>query len=36
MPDWPIEMGAYGRLVREFCSKLGLEDATLVGNSMGG
>jgi pimeloyl-ACP methyl ester carboxylesterase len=36
MPSWPIEMGAYGRLVRDFCEKLGLGGATLVGNSMGG
>ena len=36
MPEWPIEMGAYGRLVRDFCAELGLEGATLVGNSMGG
>lgn len=36
MPSWPIEMPAYGRLVHDFCEKLGLERATLVGNSMGG
>lgn len=36
MPEWPIEMGAYGRLLRDFCAELGLEGATLVGNSMGG
>jgi pimeloyl-ACP methyl ester carboxylesterase len=36
MPEWTIEMGAYGRLVRDFCEKLGLHGATLVGNSMGG
>lgn len=36
MPSWPIEMAAYRQLVLEFCEKLGLSGATLVGNSMGG
>ncbi len=36
MPEWPITMEGYGRLVREFCEKLDLGGATLVGNSMGG
>ncbi len=37
MPSWPIDMPAYGRLLRDFCEKLGVgSDATLVGNSMGG
>jgi pimeloyl-ACP methyl ester carboxylesterase len=36
MPSWEIEMSAYGRLLGDFCEKLGLERATLVGNSMGG
>jgi pimeloyl-ACP methyl ester carboxylesterase len=36
LPEWPIAMDAYGRLVRDFCAELGLEGATLVGNSMGG
>ncbi|MBS1675881.1 MAG: alpha/beta fold hydrolase [Actinobacteria bacterium] len=36
LPDWPIGMEAYGRLVQEFCEQLGLGGATLVGNSMGG
>lgn len=37
MPSWPIEMPAYGRLLHDFCEKLGLDDGvTLVGNSMGG
>jgi pimeloyl-ACP methyl ester carboxylesterase len=36
-PSWPIEMPAYGRLVHDFCEKLGIERvAALVGNSMGG
>jgi pimeloyl-ACP methyl ester carboxylesterase len=37
MPSWPIEMHAYGRLLHDFCEKIGVErGATLVGNSMGG
>lgn len=37
MPTWPIDMPAYGRLLRDFCEKLGLgKDVTVVGNSMGG
>ena len=37
MPSWPIDMPAYGRLLHDFCEKLGIgSGATLVGNSMGG
>lgn len=36
MPSWPIEMAAYGQLLHDFCEKLGVERATVVGNSMGG
>jgi pimeloyl-ACP methyl ester carboxylesterase len=36
MPSWEIEMSAYGRLLNDFCEKLGLEGTTLVGNSVGG
>lgn len=37
MPDWEISMAAYGRMLNEFCERLGLERvAALVGNSMGG
>lgn len=37
MPSWPIEMPAYGRLLHDFCEKLGIAGgATVVGNSMGG
>jgi pimeloyl-ACP methyl ester carboxylesterase len=36
MPSWTIDMHAYGQLLNDFCEKLGLEGATLVGNSMGG
>jgi pimeloyl-ACP methyl ester carboxylesterase len=37
MPSWTIDMFAYGRLLHDFCEKLGADGgATLVGNSMGG
>jgi pimeloyl-ACP methyl ester carboxylesterase len=36
MPSWQIEMSAYARLIGAFCEQLGIEEATLVGNSMGG
>jgi pimeloyl-ACP methyl ester carboxylesterase len=37
MPSWTIDMHAYGRLLHDFCEKLGIVGgATLVGNSMGG
>ena len=37
MPSWEITMGNYGRLVHDFCERLGIERvAALVGNSMGG
>jgi pimeloyl-ACP methyl ester carboxylesterase len=36
MPSWPIDMAAYGRLLHDFCEKLGVSGATVVGNSMGG
>lgn len=37
MPSWPIDMPTYGRLIHDFCEKLGIERvAALVGNSMGG
>lgn len=37
MPEWPISMPAYGRLIHDFCDELGIERvAALVGNSMGG
>jgi pimeloyl-ACP methyl ester carboxylesterase len=36
MPTWKIGMAAYGRMIHDFCEKLGLEGTTLVGNSMGG
>jgi len=37
MPSWPIEMPVYGRLIHDFCEKLGIDRvAALVGNSMGG
>jgi pimeloyl-ACP methyl ester carboxylesterase len=36
MPSWEISVPAYGLLIDEFCVRLGLDGATLVGNSMGG
>lgn len=37
MPAWSISMGDYGRLVHDFCERLGIDRvAALVGNSMGG
>jgi pimeloyl-ACP methyl ester carboxylesterase len=36
MPSWPVDIPAYGRLLHDFCEKLGVESGTLVGNSMGG
>jgi pimeloyl-ACP methyl ester carboxylesterase len=36
MPDWEIDMPAYGRLLHDFCDEVGIEGATVVGNSMGG
>lgn len=36
-PSWEISMGNYGRLIHDFCERLGLDRvAALVGNSMGG
>jgi pimeloyl-ACP methyl ester carboxylesterase len=36
MPPWKISMPAYGRFVRDFCERLGIERCSLIGNSMGG
>jgi len=37
LPSWEISMANYGRLIHDFCERLGLEQvAALVGNSMGG
>jgi pimeloyl-ACP methyl ester carboxylesterase len=36
MPPWEISIPAYGDLVRDFAASLGLERATIVGNSLGG
>lgn len=37
MPSWEITMANYGRLVHDFCERLGIDRvAALVGNSMGG
>ncbi len=36
MPSWEISIPAYGQLVHDFCDELGVGDAAIVGNSMGG
>jgi pimeloyl-ACP methyl ester carboxylesterase len=37
LPSWQIDMPNYGRLIHDFCEKLGIDRAAaLVGNSMGG
>jgi pimeloyl-ACP methyl ester carboxylesterase len=36
MPPWDISIPAYGDLVLDICSALGLERVTIVGNSLGG
>jgi pimeloyl-ACP methyl ester carboxylesterase len=36
MPPWVISIPAYGRFLRDFCERLGIERCSLVGNSMGG
>jgi pimeloyl-ACP methyl ester carboxylesterase len=37
MPSWDISMANYGRLIHDFCERLGIDQvAALVGNSMGG
>lgn len=37
MPSWQIDVPAYGRLVHDFCEKVGIgPGATIVGNSLGG
>jgi pimeloyl-ACP methyl ester carboxylesterase len=37
MPFWEISMANYGRLIHDFCERLGIDRAAaLVGNSMGG
>lgn len=36
MPPWEISIPAYGELVRDFCGELALDDAAIVGNSLGG
>jgi pimeloyl-ACP methyl ester carboxylesterase len=37
LPEWELDVPAYGRLIRDFCEKLDLgSDVVLVGNSLGG
>ncbi len=36
MPPWQLTIPAYGRFLRDFCERLGIDRCSLVGNSMGG
>jgi 3-oxoadipate enol-lactonase len=36
MPPWQISIESHGRLLHDFCEALGVRDAAVVGNSMGG
>jgi pimeloyl-ACP methyl ester carboxylesterase len=36
MPEWDISVEAYGRMLPEFCDRLGVGQCAIVGNSMGG
>jgi pimeloyl-ACP methyl ester carboxylesterase len=36
MPPWELTIPAYGRFVRDFCERVGIDRGSLVGNSMGG
>jgi pimeloyl-ACP methyl ester carboxylesterase len=36
MPPWEITIPAYGRFVRDFCERLGIDRCSIAGNSMGG
>jgi pimeloyl-ACP methyl ester carboxylesterase len=36
MPSWEISMPAYGRLLHDFCERLGIPACAVVANSMGG
>ncbi|MFL5908940.1 MAG: alpha/beta fold hydrolase [Solirubrobacterales bacterium] len=36
MPPWEITIPNYGRFLRDFCERLGIDRCSLVGNSMGG
>jgi pimeloyl-ACP methyl ester carboxylesterase len=36
IPPWEISITAYGRFMRDFCERLGIERCSLIGNSMGG
>jgi pimeloyl-ACP methyl ester carboxylesterase len=36
MPPWEISIPAYGRFLRDFCERIGVDRCSVVGNSMGG
>jgi len=36
MPSWQLTIPSYGRFLRDFCERVGVERCAIVGNSMGG
>ena len=36
LPPWEITIPNYGRFLRDFCERLGIDRASVIGNSMGG
>ena len=36
MPPWEVSIPAYGELVRDFATEVGLDDVAIAGNSLGG
>jgi pimeloyl-ACP methyl ester carboxylesterase len=36
LPPWEISIPAYGRFLRDFCERVGVESCSLIGSSMGG
>jgi pimeloyl-ACP methyl ester carboxylesterase len=36
LPDWELSIPNYGRLLLDFCERLGVGDCALIGHSMGG
>jgi pimeloyl-ACP methyl ester carboxylesterase len=36
MPPWEISIPSYGRFLRDFCERVGVDRCSVVGNSMGG
>ena len=36
MPTWDISIPAYGRVLHDFCERIGISTSAVIGNSMGG